>query len=744
MSESEARRPFEDPSLPTEEQIDDLLDRMTLEEKAGQLVGMPLGDFDRGRDVEEAKELIDEHKLGSVAPFGWGGAFYWTPEECAEVARELQEYARQESRLGIPLLFNADAVHGHAYVKGATTFPNGLGMAATWDTDLTERAGQVTGSELRATGIHQNYGPTCDVGRDPRWGRAHETYGESPYLVKELVGAEVTGLQGEYGTIGDDSVIATAKHFPAYGEPRRGEDAAPVEVSNSTLRRVFLPSFEAAIEADVGSVMPCYNSIDGEPVHGSRRFLTELLREELGFDGHVVSDWGGVDHLQEDHKVTPDSKASSRLTRNAGLDVISVGMGRHAEHTVELVEEGELSEAQIEESVRRVLRAKFDLGLFEGETADPETAESTLRDDDHVETSRESIRKSLTLLQNDGDVLPLDDPEEIFVGGPNADDLIAQIGGWSVMDEEEVPGKTIREGLETVTDAEISYERGAGIAEYDDVEAAAEKAAEADVAVVAVGEDWYIHEFGPQQDAGHPTGEFPTRTELELPDPQLELVQAIQETGTPTVGVLVTGRPLATPWMAEHLDALLMAYFPGSEGGEVLAEALLGEVEPAGRLPMSIPKSAGHLPSYFNYLRHPRPIGDDEHTDSYDPLFEFGHGLGYAEIETTDLALSESTIGPAESVEVDVTVENTGDRTSSEVVQLYVTDEWSTTVTPIRELKGFERVELDAGETVTVTLELTADELGVTGPEPPHHVEEGAFQLRVDEHEAELSVESSY
>jgi len=744
MSESEVRHPYEDPSLSTAERIDDLLDRMSIEEKAGQLVGMPLGDFDRGRDVDEAKELIDDHHLGSLAPFGWGGAFYWTPEECAEVAKELQEYAREETRLGIPLLFNADAVHGHAYVKGATTFPNGLGMAATWDTDLTERAGEVTGRELRATGIHQNYGPTCDVGRDPRWGRAHETYGESPYLVKELVGAEVTGLQGEHGNVDEESVIATAKHFPAYGEPRRGEDAAPVEISNSTLRRIFLPSFEAAIDADVQSVMPCYNSIDGEAVHGSRRFLTELLREELGFDGHIVSDWGGVDHLQDDHRVTPDSEASSRLTRQAGLDIISVGMGTHAEHTVDLVESGELSEERLDTSVRRVLRAKFELGLFEGETADPAEAEETLRADEHTELSRESIQKSITLLQNDGDVLPLDDPDEIFVGGPNADDLIAQIGGWSVMDEDGVPGKTIREGLESVTDANVTYERGVGVAEYDDIDAAAEKAAEADVAVVAVGEDWYIHEFGPQQDAGHPTGEFPTRTELELPDPQIELVKAIQETGTPTVGLLVTGRPLATPWMAENLDALMMTYFPGSEGGEVVAETLTGEIEPAGRLPISIPKSSGHLPTYFNYLRHPRPIGDDEHTDSYDPLFEFGHGLGYSEIETTDLSLSADTIGPGQTVDVEVTVENVGDRASSEVVQLYVTDEWSTRVTPIRELKGFERVEVGAGDTASVTLELAAEELGVVGPDTPHHVEDGVFELRVDDFETELTVESEY
>jgi len=745
MSESTERRPYEDPSLPTEARIDDLLERMTRSEKVGQLVGAPLGSFGETRDLDRIQELVGEYDIGSVAPFGWAGALYWKPEECAAVARELQASAREEHRLGIPLLFTADAVHGHAYVKNTTTFPNGLGMGATWDPELVERAGEITARELRATGIHQNYGPTCDVGRDPRWGRTHETYGESPHLVAELVRAEVTGLQGAHA-VDEESVVATAKHFPAYGEPRRGEDAAPVEISESTLRRVFLPPFEAAIDAGVRSVMPCYNAIDAEAAHGSRRYLTELLRQELGFEGHVVSDWGGVDMLHEDHHVTRDACESTLLARRAGLDLVSVGVDDHAEYALDLLEDGELSEAVIDRSVRRVLRAKFELGLFE-QGAPPEgAATERVRTEDHRELSRESVRKSLTLLQNDGDLLPLSDPAEIFVGGPNADDLIAQIGGWSILDEEDVEGRTLREGLEAVTDATVTYERGAGIADADDaaIEAAAERAADADVAVVAVGEDWYIHEFGPHQDAGHPTGEFPTRSQIELPDSQRDLLEAIHETGTPTVGVVIAGRPLALPWTAEHLDALLFAYYPGTEGGDVLAEALVGDVEPGGRLAVSLPRSAGHLPSQFNYLRHPNPIGDDEHTAAYDPLFPFGHGLGYAEIEPTALSLSASTIGPGGTVDVEVTLENAAERAGEEVVQLFVTDHHSSRVTPVRELKGFQRVAVGAGDTETVTLELAADELGVHGHEPPAEVEPGSFDLQVGDLTAELTVESEY
>jgi len=742
MPDSSGERPYEDPTRPTGERVEDLLGRMTVAEKVGQLSGVPLGDFEELRDFDDVTGTIDEYHHGSVAPFGWAGALYWTPAEAAAASRELQTYAREETRLGIPLLLTADAVHGHAYVAGATTFPNGLGMAATWDPELVGRAGEVTARELRATGIHQNYGPTCDVGRDPRWGRAAETYGESPHLVRELVAAEVRGLQGEH-ELDEERVVATAKHFPAYGEPRRGEDAAPNELSMSTLRRVFLPPFEGALEAGVRSVMPCYNSVDGEPLHGSRRFLTDLLRGELGFDGLVVSDWGGVDQLHEDHRVTPDGEASARRGRLAGLDVISVALEEHAEHTRALVESGELSEDLLDESVRRVLRAKFELGLFEADRPEPEHAEETLASEVHRDVARETVRKSLTLLTND-DFLPLDDPDEVFVGGPNADDVVAQLGGWSVLDGEGVPGNTILEGLRDATDATVTYEQGSGIAEPGDVEAAAEKAAEADVAVVAVGEDWYIHEFGPQDQAGHPTGEFPTRTEIELPDAQRDLLEAIHETGTPTVGVLVTGRPLAVPWMAEHLDALLLAYYPGGEGGDVVADVLLGESEPGGRLAVSMPRSAAHLPTHFNHLRHPRPIGDDEHTDSYDPLFAFGHGLGYAEIGVQDLELSADAVAPGGSVDVSVTVENVADRAGEEVVQLYATDRYSTRVTPVRELKGFERVEVPARGTETVTLTLDAAELAVVGPDGTRRVEPGAFDLQVGDLEAELYVESEY
>jgi beta-glucosidase len=293
---------YRDPDIPVGERVTDLIERMTLEEKVGQLVGTYVGDLHGPQDVDDVIDIIDDTKVGSVAPFGWGGAFHDEMEEAVEIATRLQTYAREETRLGIPLLFTCDAIHGHAYLKGATVFPNNLGIAATWDPDLVERSAEITARELRATGIKQNYGPTCDVARDPRWGRTGETFGESPYLVGELAARKVRGYQGD--GLGAETVAATAKHFPAYSDPKGGEDAGPVDVSEHTLREVFLPPFERVLDEDVATVMPCYNSVDGEPVHGSHRFLTELLRDELGFDGFVASDWDGVPMLDEEHLTT--------------------------------------------------------------------------------------------------------------------------------------------------------------------------------------------------------------------------------------------------------------------------------------------------------------------------------------------------------------------------------------------------------------------------------------------------------
>jgi beta-glucosidase len=580
------------------------------------------------------------------------------------------------------------------------------------------------------------------VARDPRWGRTFETFGESPYLCGKLAAAKVRGYQGE-GIEDSSSVIATAKHFPAYSEPARGEDAAPVEISEYLLRNVFLPSFLDVLDDDVESVMPCYNAVDGEPAHGSRRYLTDMLRGTLGFDGTVVSDWGGVKMLDEDHKITADHRESVHRTREAGLDIASVDAVEHANHLVSLVENGEVAEAVVDDSVERVLEQKFRLGLFEDAFVDPSEARDVVGAEDHREASLDVARDSMTLLQND-DCLPLDKDADVLVAGPNADDVVHQLGGWSVPDPEGTDVVTVREGIEAATAGNVVYEQGSTMNETLDVDAAVEAAEDADVAVVAVGEPWYLHEFGPSVDTGTEPNEFPNRHTLHLPEAQRELVEAIHKTGTPVVGVLVTGRPLIVDWMAEHVPALLMAYYPGTMGGQAVAETLFGDNDPGGRLPISIPKSEGHLQTRFNHFPHPTPIGQDEHPSSYDPLFEFGHGLSYADFEYGDVTLTEHAIGPHESTTVQVPVENVSDRSGSEVVQVYVTNHASSRITPVRELRGFERVSLEADERVTVEIELDATELGQVGEDGVRETEAGDYSVQVGDQTIALGIKTNY
>jgi beta-glucosidase len=475
MANVDEQPPYRNSSIPVDQRVDDLLDRMTISEKVGQLVGTWAGELSSTKDLDDVEQEIVEHGVGAVASFGWAGARDLRLDDVVETVNCLQEVARSETRLGIPLLFNVDAVHGHAYVTEGTAFPNGLGMAATWDERLTESGAAVTAREVRASGAHQNYSPTCDVARDPRWGRTFETFGESPYLCGKLAAAKVRGYQGD-GIEADESVIATAKHFPAYSEPVRGEDASPVETSEYLLRNVFTPSFVDALEEDVESVMPCYNAIDGQPAHGSQQLLTEFLRDDLGFDGTVVSDWHGVEMLHENHRVTADHRDSVRLTRQAGLDIASVDAIDHARHLQSLVEAGDLSESVVDESVRRVLEQKFRLGLFEDPFVDAETATEVVGSDEHRDQALDAARESMTLLSNDG-TLPLDDETDVLVAGPNADDPRNQLGGWSVTDTEGADIVTIREGIESLAGGDVTYERGSGIDEPDDIVAAPPPAA---------------------------------------------------------------------------------------------------------------------------------------------------------------------------------------------------------------------------------------------------------------------------
>lgn len=728
---------YRDESLPITQRVEDLLDRMTLEEKVGQLVGTWAGDLDATKDLEDVEAEVVAHGVGAVASFGWAGAHDSRLDDILETVNRLQEVARSETRLGIPLLFNVDAVHGHAYVSEGTAFPNGLGMAATRNESLAESTASTTADEVRATGAHQNYSPTCDVARDPRWGRTFETFGESPYLCGTLAAAKVRGYQGD--GVDESSVIATAKHFPAYGEPVRGEDASPAEVSEYALRNVFVPPFVEALRAGAESVMPAYNATNGEPAHGSEPILTGYLRDELGFDGTIVSDWNGVRMLHNDHRVTADHRGSVRRTREAGLDIASVDAVEHAERYRSLVADGDLPESLVDESVRRVLTQKFKLGLFEDPFVDPEAADATVGSDEHRQRSLDAARQSMTLLSNDGR-LPLDADDDVLVAGPNADDPINQLGGWSVPDAEGTDVVTIRDAIESMSTGTVTYERGANTAEREDIDAAAAAAEDADVAVVALGENWYLHEFGPNAISGTETDEFPNRAEIELPEAQRDLVEAIAQTGTPVVGVLVTGRPLAVNRLADHAAGLLMAYYPGTMGGRAVAETLYGENDPSGRLPISIPRSAGHLPTRFNYHPHPTPIGSDEHLDSYDPLFPFGHGESYATFEYGEIDVDNPTISPEESTTVTLPVTNTSDRPGTAVADLYVRPTASSRVRPVRELRGSDRASLAAGESGILEITLSAASLGLANRDGSRSVEPGRYTVELADREATVTV----
>ncbi|MDZ7730539.1 MAG: glycoside hydrolase family 3 protein [Natrialbaceae archaeon] len=428
--------------------VDDLLEAMTLEEKAWQLVGtyVGVGATESGGliDLEMAKDLVADQMIGTVAAFGIGNSLHTTRAKLPRQQTTYSAPALEESRLGIPLMMPVDGVHGHGYIAGATVFPHNLGLAATFDEDLAERVAEVTAREVRATGGTQNYSPGTDVARDPRWGRTYETFGESPHLVSRLAAAKVRGYQGS-DLAADDAVVATPKHFPAYSAPRRGEDASPVDISEYTLRRVFLPPFEATLAAGARSIMPCYNSLNGDPVHGSAHYLTELLREELGFTGYVVSDWSGVRMLESHHGTATDMTDAVRQTTTAGLDIASIGQAEHARELISLVETGAIPESKLDDSVRRVLSVKAEQGLFEDPYVDPDRCVEILGRADHRAVAQEATSRGITLLENHG-LLPLEGVESISVTGHAADDMRVQSGGWSAVQEQEIPGTTVRRG----------------------------------------------------------------------------------------------------------------------------------------------------------------------------------------------------------------------------------------------------------------------------------------------------------
>ena len=724
--------PYRDKSLPIKQRVADLLSRMTLEEKAGQLTQY----FHFGSMFADAAAAAGDGPPPEPDPFfahirvpavveeevaaGRAGSVLFVKD--AVNANRIQRLAVDGTRLGIPLIFGFDVIHGMR-----TIFPVPIALAATWDPEVIAAAQSVAAREARANGIHWTFAPMVDIARDPRWGRMVEGAGEDPYLGGVVAAAQVRGFQGAGTTanIGPENIIAGPKHFAGYGAAVGGRDYEEAEISDSELWNVYLPPFKAAIDAGAGNVMSAYMELNGVPATGNRWLLTDVLREAWGFDGWVVSDANAVHSLEAQHFATSQADAGARAL-NAGLDMEMTMLDPAYGHLPDAVAEGHIDIAVLDASVARILTAKFRLGLFENPYTDEALAAELFALPEHSEAALDAAEHSLVLLKNDG-VLPLDRTKitRLAVIGQLAASKRDTLGPW-VFDHVTSDAVPILDALGQAVgpDLTVSYAPGAGIperlfpsffdamdgtmdrtpADYDDDAAIAEAVALAgasDVAVVVVGE---------RQVQG---GEFASRSTLALEGRQLEQLQAIHATGTPLVLIVMSTRPLDLRWASENVAAILEVWYPGQRGGDAVAQALLGEISPAGRLPFTWPRHVGQVPMYYSQLRtfQPENAGTRYWDDASVPLYRFGFGLSYASFEYGNLRLSSENVAVGETVQVSVDVTNTSHIDADEVVQLYIHQRHGSAARPGRELKGFSRVTIEALETVTVTFPLGPDEL---------------------------------
>jgi beta-glucosidase len=738
--------PYQNRDLPIDQRVGDLLARMTLEEKAAQMTCVwqqkadTLVDSEGRFDAARARAAFAHgHGIGQIGrPSDAAGGR--NAREQAELTNAIQRFFMEESRLGIPVIFHEECLHGHA-ARDATSFPQPIGLAATFNPALVERLYTMTAEEARVRGTHQALTPVVDVARDPRWGRVEETFGEDPYLVSRMGIAAVRGFQGDGSYRDKKHVLATLKHFVAHGQPESGMNCAPVNVSMRVLRETFLAPFRAAIrEGGAASVMASYNEVDGLPSHANAWLLRDVLRDEWGFDGFVVSDYYAICELghrpeTHGHFVAHDKKEACALAVRAGVN-IELPEPDCYRHLVELVRDGTLAESELDDLVAPMLRAKFALGLFEDYYVDPDHAGRVVGADAHRDLALSAARETITLLKNEGGLLPLDlrTLGTIAVIGPNAHRSL--LGGYSGIPKHDV---TVLDGIRAYVGdrAVVAYSEGCKITldgswnadpvfasdpEIDrrQIAEAVEVAKGADVIVLAIGgneqtsrEAWNLNHMG-------------DRASLELLGRQNELVDAMVATGKPVVALVFNGRPLSFVHLAGAVPAILECWYLGQECGRAVAETLFGENTPSGKLPITVARSAGHLPAFYNY----KPSARRGYLfDDVSPLFPFGFGLSYTTFEISDVRLSRPVIHRDESTSVSARVRNTGTRAGAEVVQLYIRDRVSSVTRPVKELKGFAKVYLEPGETATVELPITCDALAFYGVDMRYAVEPGCFDI---------------
>ncbi len=731
--------PYLDAALPADQRVEDLLGRMTLAEKAGQMLQLDA----RGGVVD----LIREKHVGSI--------LHASPSRVLE-AIDLAA----KTRLGIPLLTADDCIHGHSFWPGATIFPSQLAMACSWDAGLIERAARATATEVAATGIHWTFSPVLCVARDLRWGRVGETFGEDPFLIGELAMAMVRGYQGE-GLADPTGILACAKHFAGYSETQGGRDASEADLSRRKLVSWFLPPFERAAREGCRTFMLGYQSMDGVPITQNTWLLNEVLKGEWGFTGTLVTDWDNVGRMVWEQKVCADHTEAAAVAVRAGNDLVMTTPQFFA-GAQQAVAEGRLTEAELDAAVRRILRLKFDLGLFENpRPPSAERQQAVIGCAEHAEVNLDLARASLVLLRNDG-TLPLDDrPRRIAVIGPNADDPQAMLGDWAGASGQVdwMPGGHPRELVETVLDGfravcgegwEVTHSRGAEIEalvpdpageNFPDgqprplifspravdpalLAEAVALASASDVAVVVLGDTVAL------------TGETCSTATLDLQGAQIALLDALVETGTPVVLVLVQGKPSTLPESAFDAAAIIEAFNPGMKGGRAIAELVLGRIEPSGRLPISFARHVGQQPIYYNQVRGQH--GDRYADLSQEPLFVFGEGLSYSIVEYSDLTIETTELRVDEVVRSRVTLSNIGSRPATETVQAYISDLVTSVTWAEKELKAYRRVTVPPGETVTVELEVPASVCTLVTPDLRRIVEPGEFELCVGPNSRDL------
>lgn len=707
--------------------VDSLLAKMTLEEKIGQLnlVGRD-GNLDSATRIspQKAEDIRQGHIGNLIGVVGAG------------LNRELQRIAVEESRLGIPLLFARDVIHGYR-----TVTPIPLAEAASWDLKAIEKSARIAAIEASASGINWTYAPMVDVSRDPRWGRVMEGAGEDPYYGSLVATARVRGFQGD-DLSQNNTILACAKHFAGYGSPMAGREYSTTDISMRELQEIHLPPFKAALDAGVGTYMTSFTDINAVPATVSSFLLTEILRNQWGFDGFVVTDWSTITQLME-HGVVADSASGAAASLKAGVDM-DMGSQAFPIYLKFLVEQHRISETDIHTAVRRVLLAKYRLGLFEDpyRYADPEREKKEVLTSEHREAARDLARKSMVLLKNEGNLLPLKKSlKTLAIIGPMANDPRAQMGRWQAEGEREET-ITLLQGLkEKLLKTNVLYAKGADFEGEDrsGFEEAITFAMQAEVVILAIGENH------------RQSGEASSRADINIPGVQMDLAKEIYKLGKPTVAVLYNGRPLTINWLRENVPAILEAWLPGTEGGPAVTDVLFGDYNPSGKLPITFPGSVGQIPIFYSYKNTGRPDkGDGSRWASkyYDipnePLYPFGYGLSYTTFEYSDLQIKEPQIGLTDTLKFEIKITNTGRTMGEEVVQVYTRDFLASVTRPVKELKRFQKILLEAGETKTVKFTLATDDLMLLNERLNWITEPGEFKLMIGSSSADIRLQETF